>query len=204
MKKILLLLFFSVSLLHAGEYKVKVKGHHAGKAKLEITTTQKAYSVELTLYPSMMAKMFGIDDMRDTSKGIIQGGHFYPKTYRRNTLKGNSLFAVDFLKNQAKQTNKGKTTTITVNPKGQDPLAQIAQIQSDLQGNNVGLNYYLITEKSQRLYLAKTQKTKDGNLVILSESPKANRIIRLWFSRDGVLQRMQKEKRGKIQFDMTK
>lgn len=204
MKKILLLLFFGVSLLHAAEYKVKVKGHHAGKAKLEITTTKEAYSVELTLFPNMMAKMFGIGDMRDTSKGVIQGEHLYPKTYRRNTLKGKSLFAVDFLKNQAKQTNKGKTTTITINPKGQDPLAQIAQIQSDLRLNKVASQYFLITEKSQRLYLAKTQKTKNGKLVILTQSPEANRIIRLWFDTQGELLRMQKEKRGKIQFDMNK
>ncbi len=204
MKKILFVLLCFVSLSQADEYNVTVKGNSAGKAKLDMVVGDKNYAVNLTLHPNIMAKMFGIADMRDSSKGIVKNGHYYPKTYRRQTLKGNSLFAVDFLGKQAKQTHKGKTRTVNIDPKGQDPLTQIAQIQYDLRHNKLASRYHLITEKKQRLYLANLQNVSGGKLVVLKQSPQPKRIIRLWFNRQGKLLRMQKEKRGKIDFDMSK
>ncbi len=204
MKKILLLSVCALSLLQAAEYKVKVKGTKAGKAELNFVVTDNAYSADLTLYPNMLAKMFGITDMRDSSKGVIQNGHYYPKTYRRNTLKGEKLFAVDFLGNQAKKTNKGKTATMNTNPLGQDPLTQVAQIKSDILNNQLANEYHLITEKSERAFVATQETTTDNLLLVtLTQSPTGKRIIRLWFDQQGELLRMQKEKNGKIDFDMT-
>ncbi len=204
MKKILLLSVCAISLLQAAEYKVKVKGTKAGKAALNFVVTDNAYSADLTLYPNMLAKMFGITDMRDSSKGVIQNGHYYPKTYRRNTLKGKKLFAVDFLGSQAKKTNKGKTATMKTNPLGQDPLTQLVQIKNDILHSQLANKYYLITEKSERAFVATQQTTQNNNLLItLTQTPTGKRIIRLWFNSQGELLRMQKEKNGKIDFDMT-
>lgn len=204
MKRVLLFLLCCFTLLQAAEYRVVVKGHNAGDAKLSMTENKNTYRVSLTLLPNGLAKLLGISDMEDVSKGYIQAGHYFPQTYQRHTLKGKHLFSVDFSGSQAKQNHKGQTKKVTVNPKGQDPLAQIAQIRHDLQHNQMSLQYYLITEKSQQLYHASMQTTATGRKVILTQSPKPDRIVRLWFDKDWQLQRMQKEKRGKIDFDMNR
>ncbi|MBS9781549.1 MAG: DUF3108 domain-containing protein [Gammaproteobacteria bacterium] len=205
MKKIIIwlsvcVMFFS----QATEYKVKVKGTNAGKAVLNIATTDTTYTADLTLHPNMLAKMFGITDMTDSSKGVLKQGHFYPKTYRRVTTKGKTLFAVDFLGSQAKKTHKGKTETVKTNPLGQDPLAQITQIQADILRNQLASKYHLITEKSERVYSATMTQTDSEIQVTLTQTPDPKRILRLWFNKKGELLRMQKEKRGKIDFDMYK
>ncbi len=204
MKKELLLLVCVLSLLQAAEYKVKVKGTSAGKAELNLITSSNTYSADLTLHPNALAKMFGITDMKDSSQGIVENGYYYPKSYRRNTLKGESLFAVDFLGNQARKTRKGKTTTVKTNPLGQDPLAQISQIRADILRNQLADKYHLITEKSERTYSATMSQTENEIQVTLTQTPSAKRILRLWFDKKGELLRMQKEKRGKIDFDMYK
>ncbi len=204
MKKILLLSMCAISLLQAAEYSVKVKGTNAGKAELNFVVGENSYSADLTSHPNMLAKMFGITDMRDSSKGVIQNGHYYPKTYRRHTLKGKKLFAVDFLGGQAKKTNKGKTATMKTNPLGQDPLTQLAQIKNDILQGQLASEYHLITEKSERAFVATQEATKNNHLLItLTQTPTGKRIIRLWFDQQGELLRMQKEKNGKIDFDMT-
>ncbi len=204
MKKILLLsvLLFSVS--QAAQYKVKVKGTDAGKAELNIIVKGNTYSTALTLYPNMLAKMFGITNMKDASRGVIQQGHFQPKKYQRKTLKGKLLFVVSFLGKQAKKTYKGKTTTVNIHTLGQDPLTQIAQIQFDLKQHTLADRYHLITEKSARTYTVNRKNVNNGTLVTLTETPSAKRVLRLWFSGNGELLRMQKEKRGKIDFDMSR
>lgn len=204
MKKILLMVALCFSLSQAAEYKVVVKGHSAGKAKLSMVTTGNSYQVSLTLFPNVMAKMFGIDDMRDSSTGSVVNGHYTPKSYRRVTLDGKQLFSVDFTQGRAKKNNEGKISTVEVSPQGQDPLAQMAQIQHDLKKGSLAKQYHLITEKTQRLFTASSESLKSGQLVVLKQSPSGDRTLRLWFDKSYNLTRMQKEKRGKIDFDMTK
>ncbi|MGY0399388.1 MAG: hypothetical protein ACWIPH_05530 [Ostreibacterium sp.] len=204
--KIFLFFLGLVSLpLYAVNYKVSIKGVSAGSCTFTIHSDTTSYQVDLLLYPSLLAKMFGIDDMKDISNGVIKNNHFYPKSYSRVSLKGNkTLFTVEFLGEQAKFLLKGKSITKDINLMGQDPLTQIAQIQFDLRQSALASKYYLVTEDTQRVYAAVLQKTANGDKVILTQILNADRIITLWFDNEIELQRMQKQKRKKIDFDMVR
>ncbi|MBS9778213.1 MAG: hypothetical protein KGV50_05555 [Gammaproteobacteria bacterium] len=202
MRKIFFILFLFVFSSHATEYKVTVKGHSAGSARLLISTTQENYKVSLVLLPSMLAKMFGIDNMEDSSSGTIMKGHFYPSLYCRATLDGKKMFSVSFDKGVAKKNIEGKFSEVDINTLGQDPLTQIAQIQYDLTKGVLAERYILITEKTQRTFVTKRIISDTENMVVLTQTPKSDRIIQLWFDDKYSLNRMQKIKRGKIDFDM--
>lgn len=205
MKRIIGLLFFVHSAFAAQhEYNVVIKGQQAGRAELEINTSDAGYHVDLTLYPNLLARMLGVENMKESSAGTLKQGHFYPKHYQRITLKGKQLFSVDFDKTKAIMVTDEGTKSVFIDMKGQDPLAQIAQIQYDLQHQGVGLTYHLITEKSQHRYSAKTIKNAEGYRVVLTQQPEANRIIRLWFDNHYELSRLQRKKRGKVQFDIKR
>lgn len=205
MKKYILLLIFLGSASFAQQFSVKVKGQSAGRAELVLNVGKTDYTASLTLYPNMMAKMFGIDDMRDISQGTVRKKHFYPKHYTRKTLDGKSLFSVSFSPKLAKIVNEGKNNQLAINALGQDPLAQIAQIRYNLV-HQIALpkTYYLITEKSQQQYGASSQKTESGTQVTLTQKPNGTRVLKLWFDKKNNLQRMQKLKRGKTDFDMRR
>ncbi len=203
MKKILLLLFF-LSSLQAAEYKIAVQGHSVGKATFDINITENSYQVNYNLFPNILANILGYEDMENISQGSIKDGHYYPKIYKLDTTEGKSLFSVVFSNNTAEKTNKGKTNTVEISPIAQDPLSQIAQISADLEDNKLALMYHLVTENSNYVYSAKSENVASGILVTLVEFPKADYTIRLWFDSEERLLRMQKEKRGKIDFDMIK
>lgn len=203
MKKIIFVLAFFVTVLSAHDYRVAVKGQQAGKASLTINVDHDQYHVNLALFPSGLAKLF-LSDMVDSSRGVIQQGHFYPRRYERQEKKGQVLFSVDFNNTQATLMNKGKTQTLTVKSMGQDPLTQIVQIANDIKHKRLANQYDLITEKSQQQYRAESKPTNKGYHIVLTQQPNSDRIIHLWFDSAQVLTRMHKIKRGKSQFDMRK
>lgn len=186
------------------DYTVSVKGKKAGKATLSITRQQQHYQVDLTLYPNVLAKLFGIDDMRETAVGSITEEHFYPGSYKRQTLDGKTLMAVSINGEQASLDKQGEQESFTISSQSQDPLTQIAQIQHDLQRGKLASKYTLLTEKTLRDYTAKEQVSDADRLVILTQQPRGERVLRLWFDKQGLLRRMQKNKRGKTDFDMIR
>ncbi len=199
----LLAFLLCISTLQAAEYKVSIKGHSAGTAKLLMATEQDRYEVSLTLFPNAVVRMFGIKGMSDVSRGSLVDGHYFPRSYRRTDTSGKLLFSVDFDNDVAKKKNKGKVSVVGINPNGQDPLTQIAQITHDLQKGALAPEYHLITEKTQRVFTAKLTHSDGKKLVVLTQKPKSDRIIKLWFDGDLHLYRMQKRKRGKMDFDMV-
>ncbi len=208
MKRIVLFIFclwanysFSQDTL---SYQVSVKGHRAGEATLAITAEADAYQVVLTLYPNAVAKLLGIDDMREMAVGHINERHYYPKRYDRKTLNGEQLLSVDFYGKQAHIEKDGHSSKLPISLDGQDPLTQIAQIQYDLLHGKLAKFYTLVTEKKLRKYQADLSNKKQWRVVTLTQQPKGERVLKLWFDKHGLLQRMQKNKRGKKDFDMIR
>ncbi|PIE45396.1 MAG: hypothetical protein CSA45_03405 [Gammaproteobacteria bacterium] len=198
------LLLMSTTMLSYGErYKVMVKGQRAGKAELVFEESNGVYQTSLTLYPNLLAKAFGVKEMREYAEGKIKGGHYYPNHYSRKTLKGKTLLSVAFQGHQVTANRKGKRRQFAINPMGQDPLTQLAQIKRDLAHQAVvSKTYHLVTEKSQRHYSA-TVKTLDDGYQIHVRQKNGNRAIQLSFNKQGVLLRMTKMKKGKKVFDMV-
>lgn len=201
MKKIILAsVLFSVMTgqLFAQQYEVTVKGQRAGKAELQMDVSDNSYHVELAVYPNGLAKLFGIDDMIDSASGTLKKGHYYPKAYGRKEVEGKQLLSVDFSSNQVNTTGKDGAKQFTIETMAQDPLTQILQIQTDLKNQQLASHYFLVTENNQQRYDA----TKTSDKVVLKQQGKGTRMISLWFDKDYQLTRMQKQKRGKVQFDM--
>ncbi len=208
MKRIVLFIFclwahysFSQDTL---SYQVSVKGHRAGEATLAITAEANAYQVVLTLYPNAMAKLLGIDDMREMAVGHINEGHYYPKRYDRKTLDDEQLLSVDFDGKQAYIEKYGHSSKLPISLDSQDPLTQIAQIQYDLLHGQLAKSYALLTDKTLRKYQTDLSEKKQWRVVTLTQIPKGERVLKLWFDKQGLLQRMQKNKRGKKDFDMIR
>lgn len=193
---------FSMQLaVAATTYQVTVKGQKAGRAVLSMTEVGSDYQVKLALFPVMLAKMFGIDDMTEVAKGVIRKGRLYPQSYQRLDKKGKPLLAVKFNDKQAHVDSKedGKKT-LNIDALGQDPLSQMAQIRLDLKNGSIQPDYYLVTDNSQQRYTA----TQSGKKVTLTQQPSKNRQLILWFDASYDLVKMQKNKKGKVQFFMEK
>lgn len=184
----------------AQSYAITYKGISAGKAKLSISSQANRYRVELALFPAALAKLSGIDDMVESAEGAIKAGHFYPKSYRRIDNDGNLLLTVTFNGKSAKIQEGEASKTLAIAALGQDPLSQMAQIQHDLQAGTISAQYILVTERNQKVYKA----VREGNVVTLTEHPSKNRRLKLWFSDDYQLDKMQKIKKGKVQFAMER
>lgn len=188
----------------AASYSVKVKGIPAGRAELTVTQDEQHYAVKLGLYPVALAKGFGIDDMLESAEGKIRNGHYHPNAYQRQEIDGKTLLNVVFSDNHVQVKNKKGDRQFAVHPRGQDPLSQMLQIQRDLAAQSLADSYYLVTDSNQRQYVAKLQPTSDGYHVKLTEKNNADRVLNLWFDSQFELQRMEKRKRGKSDFDMRK
>lgn len=185
----------------ATTYNVTVKGQKAGRAVLSINQLDKDYQVKLSLYPVLLAKMFGIGDMTESASGVVRKGHLYPKIYLRTDKKGEKLLSVDFANDIARiDSKKDGQKTLSIDTLGQDPLSQMAQIRFDLQNNVVKSTYYLVTDNSQQRYRA----VQEGKKVTLTQHPSKSRQLVLWFNDAYELIKMQKNKKGKIQFFMNK
>lgn len=203
MKKLLLtaLSILAFQIAYADNYAVTVKGQKAGRAELNINVNDDSYNVKLGLYPVMLAKLLGIDDMIETAKGSIRQGQFYPTNYRSTDKKGKTLLNVNFAGTTAKVTSEEKgRKTLTIDKKGQDPLSQIAQIQHDLEKGAIQKDYYLVTDDNQRRYSA----VATGKKVTLTEQPSKRRQLILWFDDQLTLVKMQKNKAGKVDFLMKR
>lgn len=203
-KSLLLLTTLWASTTLAASYSVKVKGRSAGRAELTFTQDAQQYAVKLGLYPIALAKVFGIDDMIESAKGSIKNGQYQPKVYQRQEIDGKKLLNVVFSANHVKVNNKKGNSQFDIHPRGQDPLSQIAQIKHDLASQSLADSYYLVTDSNQRQYLVKQQTTSDGYHVELTEKDGGERVINLWFDAQFELQRMEKRKRGKSDFDMRR
>lgn len=195
-------LWMNVSM--AASYSVKVKGRSAGKAELSFSENQSSYAVKLALYPIALAKMFGIDDMIESASGSIHQGHYRPKVYQRKEIDGKTLLKVVFSGQQVDVKNKKGKHRFDVHASGQDPLTQMAQIKYDLSHQALANSYYLITDSSQRQYSAKQQQTAKGYHVVLTQKPAGDRVLNLWFDKHFELQRMEKRKRGKSDFEIVR
>lgn len=204
MKKYLLfvILGYFVQLAAAADtYQVTVKGQKAGRAVLSMVQDDKYYQVKLSLFPVLLAKMFGIDDMTEAAKGVVRKGQLYPKSYQRLDKKGKSLLTVSFSKSSAKISSEENGEKIMkIHLKGQDPLSQMAQIRYDLKKGGLQPTYYLVTDSTQQRYVAK----RKGHKVTLTQEPTKNRQLILWFDETYKLVKMQKNKKGKIQFLMER
>ncbi|PID66076.1 MAG: hypothetical protein CR975_04750 [Gammaproteobacteria bacterium] len=187
--------------LAANTYQVTVKGQKAGRAVLSIQQDDSTYQVKLSLFPVLLAKMFGIDDMTETAKGVVRNGHLYPQHYQRLDKKDQPLLSVKFGGQQAHidSAEDGKKT-LPIHKKGQDPLSQMAQIAYDLKHDTLQDSYYLVTENSQQRYAAK----KQGQKVTLTQQPSKKRQLILWFDAQYQLIKMQKNKKDKVHFLMEK
>lgn len=185
----------------SNQYEVTVKGQKAGQAVLSISQNDQDYQVKLALFPVLLAKMFGINDMTETAKGVVRKGHLYPQSYRRLDKKGNSLLTVKFAKQQANiNSRKDGEKSLEIATLGQDPLSQMAQIRLDLKNGAVKSTYYLVTDSAQQSYSAVQQ----GKKVTLTQQPSKNRQLILWFDEAYELVKMQKNKKGRVQFLMEK
>ncbi len=183
-------------------YRVSFKGINAGKAKFSIQENGMNYQATLKLYPNFLASVAGVGNWVDSSKGWIVNGHFEPKVYQRTDGK-KTLLSVKFSGKKVKVANKDGKRTININVLAQDPMSQIAQIQSDLKRNQLAKKYYLVTDKNQRLFTSQLVKMKNKSKVILTQANGGKRQLVLWFNQQFQLTRMKKIKRGKVDFDMV-
>lgn len=204
MKWMIMALLLLVNTSFADNYSVKVKGTKAGKATLTFSEEGGSYQVKLSLFPATLAKMFGIDDMVESAVGKVSKGHYYPVRYQRKETDGKVLMSVDFTSQNVRVKNKKGSRQFTVRKDGQDPLTQILQIRYDLQHRQLKQAYYLVTDSNQRRYRVKRVEEKNGEQIQLTEMPSGDRVITLWFDRQLVLQRMEKTKRGKRDFDIIR
>lgn len=201
----LFLITLFISNANADSYSVKIKGISAGTAVFTSEQKGGVYSVKLALYPNFLARL-KIGDLVESSTGTFKNGHFYPTHYRRTDENGNTLLGVKFVNTMVDVQKEGKfARKFGIEKKGQDPLSQIVQIQHDLKNAKLAQNYYLVTDKSQKKYAAQLSRDKQGVLVTLTEQPSQYRQIKLWFSNDFSLIKMQKNKNknGKIKEDFS-
>lgn len=204
MKKLLLAVGLCFTLfVSAKDYRVTVKGINAGKASFTIQQDGQNYQTTLKLYPNLIASLAGVGNWVDSSKGKVVNGHFQPSLYQRQD-GGKTLLAVKFAGKKVKVSNEDGNGSIKINALAQDPMSQIAQIQSDLKRNKLSKTYYLVTDKNQRLFTSKLVKTKNSNKVILTQAKGGKRKLVLWFDNNFQMTRMKKLKRGKVDFDMIK
>ncbi len=204
MKKILLAVGLCFTLfVSAKDYHVTVKGINAGKASFTIQQDGQNYQTTLKLYPNLIASLAGVGNWVDSSKGKVVNGHFQPSFYQRQD-GGKTLLSVKFAGKKVKVSNEDGNGSIKINALAQDPMSQIAQIQSDLKRNKLSKIYYLVTDKNQRLFTSKLVKTKNSNKVILTQAKGGKRKLVLWFDHNFQMTRMKKLKRGKVDFDMIK
>lgn len=204
MKYLLIVVTLWMNASMAASYSVKVKGRTAGKAALSFSENQSKYTVKLALYPIALAKMFGIDDMIESASGSIHQGHYRPEVYLRKEIDGKTLLKVVFSGRQVDINNKKGKRQFTIHALGQDPLTQILQIKYDLSRQALADSYYLVTDSNQRQYKVKQQQNAKGYHVTLTEHPAGDRVLNLWFDKYFSLQRMEKRKRGKSDFDIVR
>jgi len=181
-------------------YTVTVKGQHAGDADFIIEESQDHFQIVLNVFPVMLVKLFGIEEMMESAKGIIKSGHYYPAVYQRITLNGKKLLTVNFSKDQAIITHQGQTIRKNIPALSQDRLTQIAQIRYDLKHQRVKTSYLLLTEKSLHRYHASV----DGHRVTLRQANNSGRSITIWFDYNYYLEKMEKRKHDKLQFRLVR
>lgn len=187
----------------AQDYDVSVRGMSAGKANLTMTSDGKSYQTTLKLFPNLIAKMAGVGNWVDSSQGKIVKGHFQPVHYQR-TDGNQRLLSVKFMGKKAQVNNEDGKKTLRIHRLGQDPMSQIAQIQYDLKKGKRLADYYLVTDKNQRLYHSQLLKKGQNTQVSLIQEKGGERTITLWFDNHQQLLRMKKTKRGKTDFDMVR
>ncbi|MPV85155.1 hypothetical protein [Ostreibacterium oceani] len=194
----------------AQQYDVTVKGVNAGKAALQYEINASTYAVSLALYPSGVAKLFGVDDMQEKAAGVIKANQFYPESYGRYPLSsggdttGEPLLSVAFIDDMLEVREADGYERLPLMQSGQDPLTQILQIQQDIAKGQLRSEYILVTDTNQRTYVATLDQQANTNQVQLTQAAGGERVIKLWFDVNNTLLKMQKIKRGKIDFEIIK